>query len=53
MLNDKLDALKSTGAEILTATDCGCLMHLEGALRRRGSGLRAVHVARVLAGDVS
>ncbi len=51
MLNDKLEALESTGADVLTATDCGCLMHLEGALRRRGSGLRAVHVARLLAGD--
>ena len=51
MLNDKIEALESTGAEVLTATDCGCLMHLEGALRRRGSRLRAVHVARVLAGD--
>ncbi len=53
MLNDKLTALESTGAEILTATDCGCLMHLEGALRRRGSEVRAVHVACILAGDES
>ena len=53
MANDKLEALESTGAEILTATDCGCLMHLEGALRRRGSAIRAFHIARVLAGDLS
>lgn len=52
MLNDKLQALTATGAEVLTATDCGCLMHLEGALRRRASGLRGVHIARVLAGDL-
>jgi len=52
ILNDKLHALEASGADVLTATDCGCLMHLEGALRRRKSSLRAVHVARVLAGEV-
>ncbi|MGH9463725.1 MAG: (Fe-S)-binding protein [Vicinamibacteria bacterium] len=51
ILNDKLRALEASGADVLTATDAGCLMHLDGALKRRKSRLRAVHVARVLAGD--
>lgn len=50
MLEDKLGAAESTGARLLTATDCGCLMHLGGALSRRGSLLRARHIAEVLAG---
>ena len=52
ILNDKLRALEKSGADLLTATDCGCLMHLEGALKRRKSSLRAVHVARVLSGEI-
>lgn len=52
MLKDKLDAAEATGARLLTATDSGCLMHLGGALARRGGGLRAVHIAEILAGQV-
>ncbi len=51
MLEAKLDAAEGTGAELLTASDCGCLMHLGGALRRRGSRLAARHVAEILAGE--
>ena len=49
MLDDKLAAVEATGAEVLTAADCGCLMHLGGALRRRRSPLRVLHVAEILA----
>lgn len=49
MLDDKLAAAESTGAAVLTATDCGCLMHLGGALSRRQSSLRVLHVAEILA----
>jgi L-lactate dehydrogenase complex protein LldE len=50
MLDDKLRAAEATGASVLTATDCGCLMHLGGALTRRGSSLKVKHIAEVLAG---
>lgn len=49
MLDDKLAAAEATGAEVLTAADCGCLMHLGGALERRGSRLRVLHIAEILA----
>lgn len=49
MLDDKLRAAEETGAEVLTATDCGCLMHLGGALARGKSRLRTLHVAEILA----
>lgn len=48
MMEDKLDAIEASGAEFLTAVDDSCLMHLEGGLRRRGSRLRALHIARIL-----
>lgn len=49
MLEAKLKAAEDSGADVLTATDCGCLMHLGGALRRRGSRLEVLHVAEILA----
>ncbi len=50
MLDDKLRIAEATGASVLTATDCGCLMHLGGALTRRGSSLKVMHIAEVLVG---
>ncbi len=58
MLDAKLQAAEASGADVLTATDCGCLMHLGGALQRRASvppegGKRILvevrHVAEILA----
>ncbi len=49
MLADKLEQLASSGAEVLVSTDLGCLLHLAGGLGRRGSPVRCVHLAEVLA----
>ena len=38
------------GAEVMTATDTSCLMHMEGIIRRRKLPLRTMHVAQILAG---
>ena len=50
MLVDKLAAIESTGADVVCACDSSCLMHIGGGLRRRGSRVRAVHLAEILAG---
>lgn len=49
MLAAKLDAIESSGAEVVTATDASCLMHIAGGLARRGSPVRALHLAELLA----
>ncbi len=49
MLQAKLAAVEASGAEVVTSTDCSCLMHLAGGLSRRGSPVRAVHIAEILA----
>jgi L-lactate dehydrogenase complex protein LldE len=49
MGQDKVAAILSTGAEVLTAADTSCLMHLGGLLSRRGSPLRVMHLAQILA----
>jgi L-lactate dehydrogenase complex protein LldE len=46
---DKVDDVLSTGAPVLTAADTSCLMHVGGALSRRGSGVRVLHLAEILA----
>jgi len=49
MLTDKLSNIRSTQAEICTALDNSCLMHIAGGLSRERSGRRAVHLAEILA----
>lgn len=49
MLDRKLDSV-STGqhTDFLTSTDLGCLLQLDGGLQRRGTKIRAVHIAELL-----
>jgi L-lactate dehydrogenase complex protein LldE len=49
MLADKARAVLDTGAEVVTAGDNSCLLHIGGGLRRLRSGVRAVHLAEILA----
>jgi L-lactate dehydrogenase complex protein LldE len=46
---DKVDAVVASGAEVLTSADTSCLMHLGGLLSRRGSPVRVMHFAEILA----
>jgi L-lactate dehydrogenase complex protein LldE len=49
MLADKLRGVLDTGAQVATAGDSSCLMHLGGGLSRLGAGVRTVHLAQILA----
>ena len=49
MLSDKMRAVLSTGAEVVTAGDNSCLMHIAGGLSRLRTGVRAMHIAEILA----
>ena len=42
MMGDKVGHLMESGAEVLVSMDSGCLMNLEGGLRRRGSKMRVL-----------
>lgn len=50
ILDDKVENVVESGAEVLTACDLGCLMHIDGALTRRGIDIRTAHLAEILAG---
>jgi L-lactate dehydrogenase complex protein LldE len=49
MLADKLRRVEESGAGAVCACDVSCLLHIRGGLERRGSTVRAVHLAEVLA----
>ena len=46
---DKVDDVVRSGADVLTAGDTSCLMHIGGLLSRRGSPVRVMHLAEILA----
>ncbi|WP_425954857.1 (Fe-S)-binding protein [Xylanimonas sp. McL0601] len=49
MLADKTAAVRSTAADVVTAGDMSCLMHIGGGLSRQRSGVHALHLAEILA----
>ena len=49
MVTDKANFIEKSGADVVIATDAGCLMNIGGCLRRRGSKVRTMHLAEVLA----
>jgi L-lactate dehydrogenase complex protein LldE len=53
MTERKIDDITTSGASIVVGGDVGCLMTIEGVLRRRGSRVRCRHVAEVLAGTAT
>jgi L-lactate dehydrogenase complex protein LldE len=48
MVQDKATFIEKAGVSAVVATDAGCLMNIAGCLRRRGSAVRALHLAQVL-----
>ncbi len=60
MMEDKIRSIRESGAEVLTAVDNSCLMHLAGGMHRQGvlreegeagEGVRVLHLAEILAAD--
>jgi L-lactate dehydrogenase complex protein LldE len=51
IVDRKCDAVAAAGADAVVGGDLGCLLNIEGRLRRRGdTTTRALHLAEVLAG---
>ncbi len=50
MVDDKIRSLEATGADTLLGGDLGCLLNIAGRLKRKGSRIRVLHTAEVLAG---
>jgi L-lactate dehydrogenase complex protein LldE len=48
--DNKCQHIVTNGAEAVVLGDLGCMLNIEGRLRRRGDATRVLHVAEVLAG---
>jgi L-lactate dehydrogenase complex protein LldE len=52
MADNKCTNIEASGADTVVVGDLGCILNIEGRLRRRGDGTtRVLHVAEVLAGQ--
>jgi L-lactate dehydrogenase complex protein LldE len=52
LADNKCEHIAATGANAIVAGDLGCLLNIEGRLRRRGDDqTRVLHIAEVLAGE--
>ena len=49
MLEAKVRSILESGAEAVVACDAGCLMNIEGGLRKAGSTVKALHLVDILA----
>jgi L-lactate dehydrogenase complex protein LldE len=49
MLEDKIQSVLKSGAEVCTAVDNSCLLHLFGGFHRRHLPVRTAHLAEILA----
>ncbi|WP_068982626.1 MULTISPECIES: (Fe-S)-binding protein [Lysinibacillus] len=48
MVNEKVQNVDETGADILIGADAGCLINIGGRLNRLGKPIRVMHIAEVL-----
>lgn len=49
MGDQKITNASATEADYIISTDMSCLMHIEGCIKHKGSGLKVLHLADVLA----
>ena len=45
MVRDKIDDIVQTGAQRVISGDCGCLLHIRGAMDKCGLGVKTQHLA--------
>ncbi len=54
IVDEKVNNIQSSGAQAVVLGDLGCMLNIEGRLRRLGDErTQVLHVAQVLAGDLS
>jgi L-lactate dehydrogenase complex protein LldE len=53
LADNKCQHIVNSGADTVVLGDLGCMLNIEGRLRRRGEATRVMHIAEVLAGESS
>ena len=51
ILDQKIDAIERAGVQAVDSGDASCLMQIGGRLSRKGSNVRVMHLAELLAAD--
>jgi len=51
IMDQKLDRIEESGADVVAGGDISCLLHIEGGLRRRGVDIKVRHLAEILDGE--
>ena len=51
MVDDKVNNIIASGADTVVGCDMGCLMNIQGMLSRKGSNIKIMHIAQILAGS--
>jgi L-lactate dehydrogenase complex protein LldE len=51
ILDQKIDAIERAGVQAVVSGDASCLMQIGGRLSRKGSNVRVMHLAELLAAD--
>ena len=47
-LNKKMNHIVDSGADVLIANDLGCIIHMQGGLRRKGINIKVKHIAEII-----
>lgn len=50
LVEDKVNNIIASGADVVAGCDMGCLMNIEGMLSRKKSPVKVMHIAELLAG---
>jgi len=50
MGKDRIKDHETAGAEVITAADMSCLMHLDGIIKRQAKPIKVLHIAQILNG---
>jgi len=50
MVDEKVQHILDSTADVVVGCDMGCLMNIQGRLSRIGSGVKVMHIAQLLAG---
>ena len=53
MVQDKVNNIIDSGADTVVGCDMGCLMNIQGMLSRKGSDIKVLHIAQILAGAIN
>jgi L-lactate dehydrogenase complex protein LldE len=48
MVDEKVQSIEESGADILIGADCGCLMNIGGRIERNAKPIKVMHIASVL-----